>query len=305
MLSLQQIQYIVSVAEERSFNKASELCFVTQPTLSMQVKKAETALGHQIFDRSSNPITLTDFGEQFLEIARDILNEEKRIGKLIKTFEGNHIETVRIGVIPTISAYLIPDMYEDWKSANQNMRLVIEEMKTEDLVVALEEGRVDLGIMSGPYVNTKFRITRLYTEEIKAFYPSSQKKTISASQLTDLHPWLLTSGNCLRNQMVNFCELHDEENTDDWDYQGGNMDLLMNMVRKFGGYTLIPEFYAGDSNEFVSIRSEIGETPAREVIALSRNRSVKWDSMERIIRSIQLRYDVHDRKELFTFLNWK
>lgn len=305
MLSLQQIQYIVSVAEERSFNKASEVCFVTQPTLSMQVKKAETALEHQIFDRSSNPITLTDFGEQFLEIARDILNEEKRIDKLIKTFEGNHIETVRIGVIPTISAYLIPDMYEDWKSSNENMRLVIEEMKTEDLVVALEEGRVDLGIMSGPYVNTKYRITRLYTEEIKAFYPSSKKKIISASQLTDLHPWLLTSGNCLRNQMVNFCELHDEENTDDWDYQGGNMDLLMNMVRKFGGYTLIPEFYADDSNDFVSIRSEIGETPAREVIALSRNRSVKWDSMERIIRSIQLRYDVHDRNEQFTFLNWK
>jgi LysR family hydrogen peroxide-inducible transcriptional activator len=305
MLSLQQIQYIVSVAEERSFNKASEVCFVTQPTLSMQVKKAETALEHQIFDRSSNPITLTDFGEQFLEIARDILNEEKRIDKLIKTFEGNHIETVRIGVIPTISAYLIPDMYEDWKSSNENMRLVIEEMKTEDLVVALEEGRVDLGIMSGPYVNTKCRITRLYTEEIKAFYPSSKKKIISASQLTDLHPWLLTSGNCLRNQMVNFCELHDEENTDDWDYQGGNMDLLMNMVRKFGGYTLIPEFYADDSNDFVSIRSEIGETPAREVIALSRNRSVKWDSMERIIRSIQLRYDVHDRNEQFTFLNWK
>ena len=106
------MQYILSVNDNRHYQRASEACFVTQPTLSMQIKKAEDELGYLIFDRSTNPLTLTVFGEKLIVIIRDILVEIEKIPKLIKTMNGTYTEHLRVGIIPTISAYLVSDMFD-------------------------------------------------------------------------------------------------------------------------------------------------------------------------------------------------
>lgn len=304
MISIQQMQYILSLAEEGSFSRASEVCYVTQPTLSMQIKKAEDVLGQALFDRSSQPIGLTAFGQDFVFIVRDILNEYKRIEELKLRVEGTYREVIRMGIIPTVAAYLIPDLYAKWMENAREFQLTVEELKTDELIQAMREGKIDVGILSGPYSDSHFRSTRLFQEEILAYFPSSNNQELHTDQLSEAHPWLLTPGNCLRSQVMHFCNL--KSSTDDWDYQGGNMDLLMNMVDQHGGYTLIPEFFGKRKGQhFKRIKSSLGEVPAREIIGLTRNKSTKWKGIERLLRDVQLHYatPVEDQA-LFRLLQW-
>lgn len=304
MISIQQMQYILVLSEEQQFQRASEKCFVTQPTLSMQLKKAENTLGSAIFDRSTTPLELTPFGELLLPIVRDLLSEYGRISELTQKQKGVYRERLRIGIIPTVADYMVPDLFNKWKTVLPNVQLSIEEMKTEDVLIALDQKKIDVGILAGPVNDPKLRTSILFQEEILAFVPESKAKEVTTEDLSNHHPWLLTSGNCLRTQMIHFCSLNKE--SDDWNYEGGNMGLLKQMVEMNGGYTLIPERSVADkTKDYKRIRSSIGEIPARQIIALSPNRSTKWGSIEQIIRSAQLNYkDKKDGQEL-KLLSWE
>ena len=304
MISIQQMQYILVLSEEQQFQRASEKCFVTQPTLSMQLKKAENSLGSAIFDRSTTPLELTPFGELLLPIVRDILSEYGRISELIEKQKGVYRERVRIGIIPTVADYMVPDLFNKWKAVLPNIQLSIEEMKTEDVLVALDQKKIDIGILAGPVNDPKLRTSVLFQEEILAFVPESNAKEVTTEDLSNHHPWLLTSGNCLRTQMIHFCSLNKER--DDWNYEGGNMELLKQMVEMNGGYTLIPERSVSDkTSDYKRIRSSLGEIPARQIIALSPNRSTKWGSIEQIIRSAQLNYADNKDGEELKLLSWE
>jgi LysR family hydrogen peroxide-inducible transcriptional activator len=304
MISIQQMQYILVLSEEQQFQRASEKCFVTQPTLSMQLKKAENTLGSAIFDRSTTPLELTPFGDLLLPVVRDVLSEYVRISELTQKQKGVYRERLRIGIIPTVADYMVPDLFNKWKTVLPNVQLSIEEMKTEDVLIALDQKKIDIGILAGPVNDPKLRTSILFQEEILAFVPESKAKEVTTEDLSNHHPWLLTSGNCLRTQMIHFCSLNKE--SDDWNYEGGNMGLLKQMVEMNGGYTLIPERSVSDkTNDYKRIRSSIGEIPARQIIALSPNRSTKWGSIEQIIRSAQLNYkDNKDGQEL-KLLSWE
>ncbi|MDX2360015.1 MAG: LysR family transcriptional regulator [Crocinitomicaceae bacterium] len=305
MISIQQIDYILTLSEELHFQRASELCYVTQPTLSMQLKKAEEMLGGKLFDRSRNPLELTSFGKEMLPIFRDVRNEYERISNGVQRSKGIYKEQIRLAIIPTITGYMIPDMYEIWNEELENVQLTIEEMKTEDLLLALEQKKIDVAILAGPHLSQRLRTIPLFQEEIKAYYPSRKKTTVTTSDLMSEHPWLLTQGNCLRTQMMHFCGLHDEQN-EDWDYEGGNMDLLQQMVRSHGGYTLVPSHCIKEnSKDYKTITSENGEVPAREIIALTYNKTEKWGSIERLIRSVQLKYGSQKQEENLNILSWK
>lgn len=304
MISIQQMQYILVLSEEQQFQRASEKCFVTQPTLSMQLKKAEITLGAAIFDRSTSPLELTPFGELLLPIVRDILSEYGRISELTEKQKGVYRERVRIGIIPTVADYMVPDLFNKWKSVLTDVQLSIEEMKTEDVLIALDQKKIDIGILAGPVNDPKLRTSVLFQEEILAFVPESKAKEVTTEDLGNHHPWLLTSGNCLRTQMIHFCSLNTER--DDWNYEGGNLELLKQMVVMNGGYTLIPErSISKKTNDYKRIRSSIGEIPARQIIALSPNRSTKWGSIEQIVRSVQLNYGDKKNGEELKLLSWE
>ena len=307
MISIQQIQYILSLNEEKQFQRASEVCFVTQPTLSMQIKKAEETLGNKLFDRSLNPLDLTPFGKEMLPIFQDIISEFNKIEISVKKKEGVYIEEVRMGIIPTISGYMIPDLYKVWKKELPNIRLIIEELKTPEIIQALEDRKIDIGILAGPEFNPKWRTIPLFQEEIKAFVPSLNEDSISIDSLIDMHPWLLTKGNCLRTQMMHFCELNSLDKQDEWDYEGGNIEMLEKMVQLHGGYTLVPEYFISSKKEksYKRITSSVNEIPAREIIALVPKKSLKWEKIELLIRQIQLKYNSSNSKEKLTILSWK
>lgn len=310
MISIQQMQYILVLSEQKQFQRASELCFVTQPTLSMQVKKAEDDLGYLIFDRSKNPIELTSYGMNLIPLIRDVLNETGKIEVLTKKFKGIYKEQVRIGIIPTIASYLVPDMFTLWQEKLKGIQLLILEQKTDELLVSLERKELDMAIIAGPYNDSKMRTIPLFKEEILAFCPSIKNKVIESNDLIDLHPWLLSKGNCLRTQMIQFCEINEDNETDSWNYEGGNIELLMKMVELNGGYTLVPKNYhlnEDQANKLRSIKASnaiVEGVPAREIIAISPNKSLKWNSLDTLIREIQLNYNNNKQDSKMTVLNW-
>jgi LysR family hydrogen peroxide-inducible transcriptional activator len=308
MISIQQMHYIIALSETRHFQRASEVCFITQPTLSMQIKKAEDDLGFAIFDRSRQPLELTSFGKKLLPILREILAESEKIGMVREQMQGTYRERIKMGIIPTISSYMIPDLFATWKGKLQEIQLSIIEMKTEELITALDRKELDVIILAGPYADTRLRTIPLYVEEILVYSPEIQSEEVSSEELRSLQPWLLSSGNCLRNQMIRICELKDDPDQQFWSYEGGNMDLLINMADRSGGYTLIPENMKLSTDQkrhlhrVHSIHQD--QRPAREIIAALPSKSLKWESIEKMIREIQLCYN-KKQDEKFEILNWK
>ncbi len=307
MISLQQISYVIALSEERYFQRASERCFVTQPTLSMQIKKAEETLGHAIFDRDSNPLQLTPFGQQLIPILREILAETDKIKLLSEQFNGNVKQEIRIGIIPTVAAYMLPDLFKDWIETFENIKFKITELKTPDAIEALEKKELDMAIIAGPYQDPRLRCTTLYQEEIQVYCPQIKAKQIYFEQIQQLHPWLLNKGNCLRTQMLHFCKLTESKDEKaHWDYEGGNLPLLIEMVEQNGGYTLIPAHFNLNPTQKQGIKkiADIQASPGREVIALVPNRSMKMVHLEALILKIKHHYAQKKTNKNLLVLDW-
>lgn len=308
MISTQQIHYILQLSETKNFSKAAEASFVTQPTLSMQIKKAEEVLGFLIFDRNKNPLELTNLGEQLIPIIREINQYNNAILQLSKKANGTYVEELSIGIIPTISAYLVPMLYQKWKKELTHTRLVIKENKTEDILDLLEHKKIDFAIIAGPSPDLKWKTYELYTEELLAYTQNKDSGTIKTNDLGDEKPWLLSQGNCLRSQMMQFCKLN-ENLEEDWSFEGGNIEILIKMVDMNGGYTLVPKHYKTILNNtkgsFHSIKDpKTNISPARSIIGLQSNRNSKIDSIGKIVQSINLTLN-KSRKKDFSIVNWK
>lgn len=307
MISIQQMQYIVVLSEEQQFQRASERCFVTQPTLSMQIKKAEEQLGYLVFDRDSNPLSLTPAGNSLLPILREILSETEKIKYLSDQLKGKVKEEIRLGIIPTVASYLIPQLFGEWQSSFDQLKLTIHELKTVDVLEAMERKELDMGIIAGPHMDARLRTIPLYQEEIYIYAPNVKETSIEMSNLQEMHPWLLNQGNCLRTQMVHFCQLKKTIDENEWNYEGGNLPLIIEMVDRHGGYTLIPSNFPLTETQKHGIKSirDLATLPAREIIALSSNRTSKMQGIEALARSIQFAYGQTTKLKQLQVLDWK
>jgi LysR family hydrogen peroxide-inducible transcriptional activator len=307
MISIQQMQYIVVLSEEQQFQRASERCFVTQPTLSMQIKKAEEQLGYLVFDRDSNPLSLTPAGNSLLPILREILSETEKIKYLSDQLKGKVKEEIRLGIIPTVASYLIPQLFGEWQSSFDQLKLTIHELKTVDVLEAMERKELDMGIIAGPHMDARLRTIPLYQEEIYIYAPNVKEASIEMSNLQEMHPWLLNQGNCLRTQMVHFCQLKKTIDENEWNYEGGNLPLIIEMVDRHGGYTLIPSNFPLTETQKHGIKSirDLATLPAREIIALSSNRTSKMQGIEALARSIQFAYGQTEKLKQLQVLDWK
>lgn len=306
MISIQQMQYIVVLSEEQQFQRASERCFVTQPTLSMQIKKAEEQLGYLVFDRDSNPLSLTPAGNSLLPILREILSETEKIKYLSDQLKGKVKEEIRLGIIPTVASYLIPQLFGEWQSSFDQLKLTIHELKTVDVLEAMERKELDMGIIAGPHMDARLRTIPLYQEEIYIYAPNVKETSIEMSNLQEMHPWLLNQGNCLRTQMVHFCQLKKTIDENEWNYEGGNLPLIIEMVDRHGGYTLIPSNFPLTETQKHGIKSirDLASLPAREIIALSSNRTSKMQGIEALARSIQFAYGQSTKLKQLQVLDW-
>jgi LysR family hydrogen peroxide-inducible transcriptional activator len=298
MVSLVQIQYILTLFEERHFQRAAEKCFVTQPTLSVQVQKAEQILGGRLFDRDRTPLEPTALMRRLLPVFLQLQQDMSQLEQLVKSDKKIAKEELKIGIIPTIAHYLIPDLFGLMQEESHNYQLVYEEHRTQELIEMLALRKIDLAILSGPVEIPEFRVQKLFSEEI-AFYMKHPRPLNKVSDLQEELPWLLIKGNCLRAQMENLCAVDSS-----WNYQGSSIDVLTRMVDRYGGYTVIPMNYPKDHldpNKIVRMNQPV---PARSVVAAFHPRSYHLEHINELMKTIQMHY-VSNHTDDWVHLNWQ
>jgi LysR family transcriptional regulator, hydrogen peroxide-inducible genes activator len=253
-ISLIQVQYLIALDEHRNFIKAADASFVTQPTLSMQMKKLEEELGVIIFDRSRQPIEPTVIGAKIIKQARIIFSETAQIETILKDFTGDVSGSLKIGILPTIANALVPRLISQVAQKYPDLRLTIKEGLTHEIIDDLEHNRLDVGIVSTPLHNSSLIERQLYVEKFRIYvnpsHPSYSKRRWETEDLLADKLWLLSEGNCFRTQALNLCTIPDEKlNHLALNYESGSLQTLKKIVDLEGGATLMPEWEASDLDE--------------------------------------------------------
>jgi LysR family hydrogen peroxide-inducible transcriptional activator len=251
--------------------------------LSQQIAKAEEGLGLAIFDRDKKPVVPTLEGEAFIEQARVILREHRRLKEIAKARSGEVSGPFRLAVIPTVAATLVPHFIESFSRKYPKVDLSIEEPTTDDSLDALREDRLDAAIMATPLPSEGFQEDILYYEPFKLYlskgHPLIARDSISKQDLDGTGLWLLRDGHCFKDQVVRYCSLGGEKAIfRNVHFQSGNLDTLRRLVRQGHGYTLIPAFmiaYMGEAEVKAHVRSFSGPEPARQISLVSRRANWK------------------------------
>ncbi|MGZ3856279.1 MAG: LysR substrate-binding domain-containing protein, partial [Bacteriovorax sp.] len=245
-MTITQLEYILAVEKYRHFGKAAKACNVTQPTLSMQLQKAEEELGVVLFDRSKNPIMTTDEGGRIIEQARVVIREYKKIFSIIDALKDEVSGDFRLGVIPTLSPYVVPLFAGHFVNQYPHVNLTIEEFKTEEIIDLLNKDELDAGLLVTPLEGETFIERVLFHEPFSVFasknHPLLKKPKVKDKDLNSSDVWLLNEGHCFRQQVLNLCKISkDTSNHENLKFESGNLETLKNMVLNSEGYTLLPE----------------------------------------------------------------
>lgn len=313
MTTLVQLEYVVAVDTFRHFATAADKCFVTQPTLSMQIKKLEDQLGLVIFDRTKQPVVPTMLGEKVIAQARIVLLENARISQLIKEEKEDLSGEIRIGIIPTISPYLLPLFTGKFKAKYPRVKIKVEELVTERIEDKLKKDLIDVGILVTPLHNTGIIEHPLYYEEMMVY--SNEKHQFANQTIIDIKDiatpeiWLLSDGHCFRHQVINLCDIQSfESDALPFEFEGGNLDTLMRIIDKEGGYTLIPELTGLElkKERVKQLRNFDDITPLREVGLVYSRKFAKTKLIESLAQTIQDSIPKHMLdKERGTIVEWK
>lgn len=289
-MTLQQLEYIVSLDTHRHFVTAANHCFVTQPTLTLQVQKLEDEMGTLIFDRSRHPIVPTPTGEMIIAKARQILRESNQLKELVNLEKDTMTGNFRIAVIPTIAPYLMPLFLRDFTAKFPDTHLQIREMESEEIIQALKNDFLDIGIMATPLEENTLREIPLYNEPFLIYSSENhslyQKSDLKPENLPMRGLWLLNQGHCFRNQVLNICEEKKKKDTASFSYESGSIETLKNMVRSNMGYTLVPELSVIDELESPRIQRFESPEPIREISIVVHNSFTKETLIEKIRESI-------------------
>ncbi|WP_409416685.1 LysR substrate-binding domain-containing protein [Flavobacterium sp. PS2] len=292
-MNIQQLEYIVSLDKHRHFLKASEACFITQATLSGMIKKLEDELNVILFDRSKQPVRPTDIGMKIIEQAKIALQETNRIKEIIREETGEVRGDLRIGIIPSLAPYLLPLFIKDFMASYKEVKLVINELTTEKIQEKLKDGSIDVAILAIPLLDKGLKEETLFYEEFYHYgdlnAASAKKKYIVPEDINPNKLLLLEEGHCLRNQIVNLCELRTKGASDlKIDYQSGSIETLKQMVDLNMGTTILPELtvLALNKEQKNKISRFVSPYPVREIGLVYYNHFVKKRLIEALKKSI-------------------
>lgn len=265
-MNLQQLEYIVALDIHRNHAKAAEHCHVTQPTLSMMVKKLEGELGIKIFDRGQ-PLKPTASGEIVIGRARQILQEIKNLKQFISSEKDSIQGAFRLGVIPTLAPYLLPRFLNEFLAQHPETSFTVIEMQTEDIIKNLKTGRLDVGILVTPLDDKEIREIPVFYEPILLYTSPSlkyyQQEKVAIKSLNSDKLLLLEEGHCFRGQVMNLCPADGKRPHQQLHYQSGSFETLKAMVDNEYGYTLIPELAVDTKRK--QVKRFISPEPVREV----------------------------------------
>ena len=269
-MTLTQLNYMSAVAEHGNFTVAADKCFVTQPTLSMQVQKLEEELGVKIFNRSTKPIILTDVGEKILVQAKRITEEATRMKDIVSTEKGFIGGEFKLGIIPTIMPTLLPMFLNTFIKKYTKVDLKIEELTTQNITKMIEEGHLDAGIAATPLGLDSILELPLYHEPFVGYIPednplhSIEQIEIEDLNMTDL--LVLEDGHCFRNHVLNLCQMNQFE-SNPFDLKSGSIETLINLSDEGPWMTLLPYLHGNNLTESKkkNLRFFPEPAPAREV----------------------------------------
>lgn len=244
-MNIQQLEYLIAVDKFRHFGRAAQSCFITQPTLSAMIQKLEDELAVKIFDRTTHPIRTTDVGVHIIEDAKrviDAVNELRNKASLLNNVLAGKLN---LGIIPTISSYILPAEIFDFLNENPKIELNVKEMTTDNIIKSLKSGELDAGIISTPYdAASEFYQDFLFNEELMVYSSETAKKDsfVLPEEIDSNKVWLLEEGNCLRTQFENICMLKENAlKPKNLDFLASNINTLIQMVDRVGGITILPE----------------------------------------------------------------
>ena len=300
-MTITQLKYTLAVAEYGNFTTASEKCFVTQPTLSMQVQKLEEELGVTIFNRSTKPLQVTDVGEKVLFQARKIVEESSRMNDVISEEKGIIGGTLKVGIIPTVTSTLLPLFLNIFIKKHKNVELKIEEFNTDTLSKKLEDNTIDCAIAATPLNNSKIIERPIYYEPFVAYVPEhhflSGNKSLGLDDLSNSDLLILQDGHCFRNQVLNLCSIDDVNKQ--YELKSGSFETLINLSNNGPWMTIIPYLHSNNlsSNNIQNIIPFDDPAPAREISMIYSKSQLKlpvinalMDTISSVIRG-QIKYN--------------
>ncbi|HAT80623.1 MAG TPA: DNA-binding transcriptional regulator OxyR, partial [Flavobacterium sp.] len=270
-MTITQLQYVLAVAEHKNFTLAAEKCFVTQPTLSMQIQKIEEELNILIFDRTKKPIQLTSIGQKIVEQAKNIVNEAGKIKDIVEYQKGFIGGEFRIGIIPTIMPTLLPMFLNNFIKKYPKIKLIIEELNTNEIIARLKNGNLDAAIAATPLEDEKIKEIVLYYEPFVAYIPENnsiaKKNEIEVSDLNIEDILLLQDGHCFRDGILNLCKNQDSNSRNSFQLESGSFETLIKLADEGLGTTLLPYLHSLNLNDKdkIKLRQFKEPKPAREV----------------------------------------
>ncbi len=296
-MTLNELKYIVAVARERHFGRAAEACFISQPTLSVAVKKLEEELGVSLFERRKGEVSVTAIGEQVISQAQRVLEEAGVIKQIAEQGQDQLASPLRLGAIYTIGPYLLPHMIPELAERAPQMPLVVEENFTSVLTEKLKQGDLDVILISYPFEEPGIRTMPLYEEPFVLLLPSShplnQSNRVDVDDLNHEDVLLLGAGHCFRDQVLEMCPDCAHRSSDGRGRQtleGSSLETIRYMVAGGLGVTVLPCTAAGAerfSERLLEVRRFAGQTPSR-VVALAWRKSFPRPEAINVIREAVL-----------------
>lgn len=293
MPSLSQMKYIVSVFETQSFIQASQECHVSQPSLSMQVQKAEEELDVKIFDRNTKPIRPTDKGRRLIEQMRVILNESKRLEDLSKTEAGQISGRLDLAIIPTVAPYLLSKTLNSFSTQLPQVQMSIFEQTTSEIIFNLKNKSLDVGVLATPLDEPDLIEIPLYYEPFYVLahnnHPLLKNKIVTEKDVAQHAVWLLKEGHCFRKQTLSLCYT-EQTVLNNIDYEGGSIHTLGQIVLQSGGCTLIPHMALNELPASIidkNVRKFKKPYPSREISLVFHKSQWKTDVLDAIQKIIE------------------
>ena len=300
-MNIHQLRYALALKKYGNYSRAAKALNISQPAISLQIKNLETELGTLLFDRSQKPIGTTFAGEKFLNKAQELIGQFHQLESFAMTLRDDYSGAITIGIIPTLAPYLIPLFIGDIKDKYPKLQITIKEIITEQILVALRDGDIQLGIISTPIESTmKFDIKPIFYEKFQLFisdsHDLSRQFEVDIEDIDADDLWLLKEGNCFRDQVNNLCG-YKKANTHNhtFSYESNSIEALCRIVEHQGGLTFVPELCTIhlDDDRLDLLKDISGHDRVREISLISIPNESRYRFIEKINDSLQSNIPTH------------
>lgn len=291
-MTIVQLQYVLALAQYKSFTLAAEKCFVTQPTLSMQIQKLEDELDVLIFDRSKKILEVTDVGQKIIYQAQEIINQTEQIRNIISQYKGYIGGVFKLGIIPTITPTLLPMFLNNFIKKYPKVNLKIEELSTQEAINHIKKGNLDAAIVATPLQENLIMERPLFCEPFIAYTPQQHrlhnKNNITTSDLNIEEILLLEDGHCFRDNILNICQNHAQNTQEPFEIKSGSFETLIKLANEGLGMTLVPYLHTLNlsENDKKNLSYFSKPYPAREISLIHHSNELKSNIINALYNTI-------------------